>query len=93
FHSFVRWFIPDTGVSELEKAIVNISAVMEKINNRTIDAIQALQEEIVSLKQVTVQNRTVLDLLTAKEGEVCIVLNQTCCVYIDESKRVETDVS
>ncbi|NXR11566.1 ERVV2 protein, partial [Semnornis frantzii] len=25
---------------------------------------------------------------TAKEGGVCIVLNQSCCTYVDESKRV-----
>ncbi|NXP79481.1 EFC1 protein, partial [Ramphastos sulfuratus] len=75
-------------VSELEKAIVNISAIMERISNRTIDALQALQKEVTSLSQVTLQNQMALDLLTAKEGGVCIVLNQSCCTYIDESKRV-----
>ncbi|NXF94771.1 EFC1 protein, partial [Eubucco bourcierii] len=73
---------------KLEKAIVNVSAIMERINNRTIDALQALQKEVTSLSQVTLQNRMALDLLTAKEGAVCIVLNQSCCTYIDESKRV-----
>jgi len=39
FHSFVRWLIPSLGVSELEKAIVNISATVETLENLTLDAI------------------------------------------------------
>lgn len=58
FHNFVRWFIPWLGVSELEKTIVNISAVIESIENKTIDAIWALQIEVSSLSQkgMTKQN-------------------------------------
>ncbi|NXY00644.1 MER34 protein, partial [Centropus bengalensis] len=57
FHAFARWFLPWLGVSELEKAIVNISAVIEDIENRTIDAIKAQQVEISSLAQMVQQNR------------------------------------
>lgn len=92
FHSFTRWFIPQLGVSEIEKAIVNISATIEKIENTTVDALQGLQEEISSLSKIVLQNRTVLDLLTAKEGEVCVVINQSCCSYINQEKWVETDI-
>ncbi|NXP83444.1 ERVV2 protein, partial [Ramphastos sulfuratus] len=93
FHSFVRWFIPWLGVSELEKAIVNISAVIESIENKTMDAIQAQQVEINSLAQVAQQNRMALDLLLASRGGVCTVINTSCCVYIDQSGRIATDLS
>ena len=43
-HSFVRWLIPSLGISELEKAVVNISATLEIIENATADAHSALQE-------------------------------------------------
>ena len=33
-----------------------------------------------------------LDLLTAKEGGVCTVINQSCCVYISKDLRTETDL-
>ncbi|XP_071657739.1 endogenous retrovirus group V member 2 Env polyprotein-like [Patagioenas fasciata] len=92
FHSFARWFLPWLGVSELEKAIVNISATIEKIENATVDALQGLQEEITSLSKTVQQNCMVLDLLTAKEGGVCVVINQGCCSYINQEKRVETDI-
>lgn len=92
FHSFVRWFIPFLGVSELEKAIVNISATLEIIENATIDAIRGLQTEVSTLSKVVLQNRMALDLLSAKEGGVCIIINQSCCAYVDQTQRIETDL-
>ncbi|XP_040977079.1 LOW QUALITY PROTEIN: syncytin-2-like [Aquila chrysaetos chrysaetos] len=92
FHSFARWFLPWLGVSELEKAIVNISAVIENIENRTIDAIKALQLEVSSLSQVVLQNRMALDMLLASQGGVCTIVNASCCMYIDQSGRISTDL-
>lgn len=34
----------------------------------------------------------VLDLITAKEGGVCVIINLTCCAYIGEMQRVEIDL-
>ncbi|XP_055556315.1 syncytin-1-like [Falco cherrug] len=92
FHSFAQWFVPWLGVSELEKNIINISAIIEKLENRTIDALKAQQEEISSLSQVVLQNRMTLDLLLADRGGVCTVINTSCCVYVDQSGRVSTDL-
>ncbi|NXA98895.1 ERVV2 protein, partial [Melanocharis versteri] len=93
FHSFARWFLPWLGVSELEKAIVNISAVVEEIENRTVNAIQAQQLEVNSLAQVVQQNRMALDLLLASQGGVCTIVNTSCCMYIDQSGRIATDLN
>ncbi|NWT48334.1 ERVV2 protein, partial [Chroicocephalus maculipennis] len=82
YHSFIRWFIASLGVSELEKAIVNISATIDRIISSTADAIQGLQIEVNSLSKVVLQNRMVLDLLTIKGGGVCAVINQSCCAYV-----------
>ncbi|XP_040977549.1 endogenous retroviral envelope protein HEMO-like [Aquila chrysaetos chrysaetos] len=92
FHSFVRWFLPWLGVSELEKAIVNISAVIENLENRTTDAIRAQQLEISSLSHIVLQNRMALDLLLTSQGGVCTVINTSCCMYIDQSGRISTDL-
>ncbi|XP_074723318.1 endogenous retrovirus group PABLB member 1 Env polyprotein-like [Strix uralensis] len=92
FHSFARWFLPWLGVSELEKAIINISAVVERIENQTIDIIRAQQLEIKSLAQVVQQNRMALDLLLASQGGVCTVINTSCCMYIDLSGQIATDL-
>uniref|UniRef100_A0A8B9FUU2 Envelope glycoprotein n=1 Tax=Amazona collaria TaxID=241587 RepID=A0A8B9FUU2_9PSIT len=92
FHSFARWFVPWLGVSELEKAIVSISAVRENLENRTIDAIKAQQLEVSSLSQVVLQNRMALDLLLASQRGVCTIINTSCCMYIDQSGRISTDL-
>ncbi|NXW39238.1 ERVV2 protein, partial [Phaetusa simplex] len=92
FHSFARWFHPWLGVSELEKTIVNISTTIENIENRTIDAIKALQMEVSSLSEVVAQNRLALDLLLASQGGVCTVINTSCCMYVDQSGRISTDL-
>ncbi|NXG94136.1 ERVV2 protein, partial [Stercorarius parasiticus] len=81
-HSFIRWFIPSLGVSELEKATVNISATIDKIVNSTADAIKGSQVEVNSLSKVVLQNRMVLDLLAIKGGGVCAVINQSCCTVL-----------
>lgn len=57
FQSFIRMLIPSAGIAELEKAIVNISAVMEHLEHETLDAIIALKEEVQSLARVVLQNR------------------------------------
>ncbi|NXT96003.1 ENR1 protein, partial [Anhinga rufa] len=57
--------------SELEKAIVNISAVIEIIENKTTDAIRAFQEETTGLSKIVAQNHLALDLLLASQGGVC----------------------
>ncbi|NWI66617.1 ERVV2 protein, partial [Todus mexicanus] len=93
FHNFVSWFLPWLGVSKLEKAIVNVSTVTENIENKTMDAIQALQIEASSLSQVVLRNRMALDFLLASQGGVCTVINTSCCVYVDRSGGISTDLA
>ncbi|XP_071657736.1 endogenous retrovirus group V member 1 Env polyprotein-like [Patagioenas fasciata] len=92
FHSFVWWFIPMLGLSELEKAIVSISVTLEEIENSTADALQWIQQEVGSLSKVVMQNRMGLDILLAKEGRLCMAINQTCCTYINKERQVETEL-
>ncbi|XP_075302620.1 endogenous retrovirus group PABLB member 1 Env polyprotein-like [Opisthocomus hoazin] len=92
FHSFARWFLPWLGVSELEKAIVNISAVIEDIANKTTDAIKTQQLEISSLSQIVLQNRISLYLLLASQGGVRMAINTSCCMYVNQSGRISTDL-
>lgn len=93
FHSFARWFLPWLGVSELEKALVNISAAVEVLGNTTKDAIEALQTEITSLSKMALQNRLGLDMLFAQQGGLCTVIGEHCCMYINQDKRIEKDLS
>ncbi|NXD61210.1 ERVV1 protein, partial [Corvus moneduloides] len=56
---------------ELERAIVNISAVIERIEQHTADAISALQEEVNSLFHAVMQNKIALNFIFAAQRGVC----------------------
>ncbi|NXR12806.1 ERVV2 protein, partial [Semnornis frantzii] len=91
YHSSVRSLIPALGVAQFERAIVNISTIMEIITNSTVDALQKLKKKVQSLISVTLQNRLALDIITAQMGGVCTLINTMCCTYIDQSGQIETD--
>uniref|UniRef100_A0A7M4EMZ7 Uncharacterized protein n=1 Tax=Crocodylus porosus TaxID=8502 RepID=A0A7M4EMZ7_CROPO len=92
FHSFARWFIPWLGDSELEKALVNLSASLEVLANNTADALTRLQTEVTQISHITLRNRLALDLLLVNQGRVCTLVNDTCCTYVDESGKVLEDI-
>ncbi|KAF1482340.1 hypothetical protein FQV18_0013335, partial [Eudyptula minor novaehollandiae] len=54
--------------SELEKAILNVSATMELALNATGIALLSQQREIESFRQFSAQNRMALDVLFASQG-------------------------
>ncbi|NXX46976.1 EFC1 protein, partial [Tricholaema leucomelas] len=91
FHSFARWFLPWLGVSELEKAMVNISAGFRMALNATGESLTAQQTEIESLRKASAQYKLTLDILFAKEGGLFAMLNDSCCFCVDQSKRSEMD--
>ncbi|NXA64882.1 ERVV1 protein, partial [Mohoua ochrocephala] len=56
---------------ELERAFVNISAVIKHIEQQITDAISALQEEVPGLSHMVLQNRMALNFLLAAQGGAC----------------------
>ncbi|NWW24452.1 ERVV2 protein, partial [Falcunculus frontatus] len=87
FHSIIRTLIPSLRIVKLEKAVVNISAIIEHIERQTADAISALQEEVHGLSHVVMQNRMALNVTLAPQGGVCAIINTTCS-YVDQSGRI-----
>ncbi|NXC01999.1 ERVV2 protein, partial [Orthonyx spaldingii] len=91
-HSFVRALLFPLGIAQLEKAIVNFSASMERIANPTGDALDKLHTEAVSMKGVVFWNCMILDTITAHMGGVCTLVNSSCCTYVGQSGQISTDV-
>ena len=50
--------------------------------NMSIKSTQGTLQELRELRAIIIQNRMVLDLLTAAQGGVCVIVNTTCCTYI-----------
>ncbi|NWR57590.1 SYCY2 protein, partial [Bucorvus abyssinicus] len=88
FHSFARQLIPWLGESELENTLINISAAVETMVRGTA----ALEEEASWGAEVTAQDRMALDMLSASQGGVCTERNASCCLYVDQSGRVATNL-
>jgi len=63
------------------------------MENLTIHAMENLQTEVSSLSKVVLQNLMALDLLTAKEGGVCMIINTSCCAYISKDRQIEADLN
>ncbi|NXQ85893.1 ERVV2 protein, partial [Nyctibius grandis] len=80
FHAFARCFLLWLGVSELEKALVNISVAIEILGNNNDDAVMELQEEVSQLPKIMLQNRMALDTLLASQGGVHTIINSSCCM-------------
>ncbi|KAK4807306.1 hypothetical protein QYF61_006367 [Mycteria americana] len=51
---------------------------------------KTLQTEVSSLSKAVLQNRMALDLSTAKEGGVRIIINTSCCAYINKDKQMHS---
>ncbi|XP_064929372.1 protein NYNRIN-like isoform X1 [Columba livia] len=49
-------------------------------------------QELRNLSQIVLQNQMALDILLASQGGVCTMLNSSCCMYIDQSKQLITEV-
>ncbi|NXP38511.1 ERVV2 protein, partial [Leiothrix lutea] len=93
FHSAIMAPVPSLEVMELEKAIVNIPAIIEHTENHISDVIVALQEEAQGLAHVILQDRLGLDSLLISQVGMCRVTNTNCCSYIDETGRIKKDLA
>lgn len=42
---------------------------------------------------VVVQNRMVLNFILSLQGDICAIINTTCCSYVDQSGRIKKDLA
>jgi len=56
------------------------------MENLTVNTIENLQTEVSSLSKAVLQNQMSLDLLTAKKGVVWMIINISCCAYINKGR-------
>ena len=52
---------------------------------RVAKSLVALQDQLDSLAEVDLQNKRGLDLLIAENGGLCLLLNEECCFYVNQS--------
>lgn len=73
------------------KNILRIETVDYRLQvflNYTLSALTGVRDESTSLRLMTLQNRMVLDQLTASQGGVCAMVGEYCCKFIPENDAV-----
>uniref|UniRef100_A0A3P9PAM8 Uncharacterized protein n=1 Tax=Poecilia reticulata TaxID=8081 RepID=A0A3P9PAM8_POERE len=81
---------PWVGVGEIRDHIeINRYGLLRLINS-THQLANGTARELTELRNVVLQNRVVLDFLTASQGGVCKIIGPACCKFVpDETGTVK----
>ncbi|XP_055368399.1 uncharacterized protein LOC129604728 [Betta splendens] len=83
--------VPHIGVGKNMLRLETVDYRFQVWVNASITVNEGQNREIDALRIVAMQNRMVLDLLTAGEGGVCVKIGTACCTYIPD--EVNTNVT
>ena len=84
-----------TGIAGITTSMTKYNEITSTLNNRfqeVSETLLTIQKQIDSLAAVVLQNRRGLDLLTAKEGGLCLFLQEECCFYVNQSGIVRDKI-
>lgn len=82
---FFEAVFPGIGVSSLQIEVEVTRYELISFINTTRDTLAGVQQELRGLRLTALQNRLVLDQLTAAGGGVCVIVGTSCCTYIPEN--------
>uniref|UniRef100_A0A671TNK6 Uncharacterized protein n=1 Tax=Sparus aurata TaxID=8175 RepID=A0A671TNK6_SPAAU len=89
---FGQSILPQVGLGFIRDHVeVNRYALLRHIN-ATLALGHGLANEQTQIRDMVMQNRIVLDLLTGSQGGVCAVIGQTCCTYIPDGMTDGGDI-
>ncbi|XP_043965403.1 syncytin-A-like isoform X2 [Gambusia affinis] len=81
---FMQSLFPWVGVGEVRDHVeINRYALLRLINN-TYQLANGTTKELTALRNMVLQNRIVLDFLTASQGGVCKIIGSACCTFIPD---------
>ncbi|KAB0406555.1 hypothetical protein E2I00_016899, partial [Balaenoptera physalus] len=82
---------PWGGFAYHEVTLENLTNTLERLAPTTGDALKTLSTALNSLASVVMDNRLALDYLLAEEGDICAVINETYCTYVNKSGQIKMD--
>ncbi|KAK0155258.1 Endogenous retrovirus group V member 1 Env polyprotein [Merluccius polli] len=66
---------------------------VQKLSNRTRDAVTGLSEQLAATSLMAFQNRLALDMLLAEKGGVCAMFRDQCCTFIPNNTAPDGSVT
>ncbi|KAK0147986.1 Endogenous retrovirus group PABLB member 1 Env polyprotein [Merluccius polli] len=66
---------------------------VQKLSNRTRDAVAGLSEQLAATSLMAFQNRLALDMLLAEKGGVCAMFGDQCCTFIPNNTAPDGSVN
>ncbi|XP_052017636.1 syncytin-2-like [Apodemus sylvaticus] len=84
-----------TGVAEITASLAQYNTFTSQFKSDRqgmTETVLTIQKQIDSLAAVVLQNRRGLDVLTAKEGGLCLFLQEECCFYVNQSGIVRNKI-
>uniref|UniRef100_A0A672FSJ2 Uncharacterized protein n=1 Tax=Salarias fasciatus TaxID=181472 RepID=A0A672FSJ2_SALFA len=76
---------PWLGVGKVMLRMETMDYRMSLFVNSTVSAVSGLTEEVNALRLMELQDRMVLDLITAPQGGVCAIVGDSCCTCIPDN--------
>uniref|UniRef100_A0A672H6H9 ribonuclease H n=1 Tax=Salarias fasciatus TaxID=181472 RepID=A0A672H6H9_SALFA len=76
---------PWLGVGKVMLRMETMDYRMSLYVNSTASAVSGLTEEVNALRLMELQDRMVLDLITAPQGGVCAIVGDSCCTFIPDN--------
>lgn len=82
---FAQSLFPMVGLEFVRDHVEINRFELMKFVNVSILITDATKKEMTGLRMMVIQNRMVLDQVTALAGGVCVMVGETCCTYIPEN--------
>ncbi|XP_034020277.1 uncharacterized protein LOC117504838 [Thalassophryne amazonica] len=76
--------LPWLGIPNLQFLLETVNYRLAVFLNASLVVNKAQNKMLTEIRTMVLQNRLVLDLLTAAQGGVCGMINATCCTYISD---------
>lgn len=81
----LAFFVPGIGVASVMQEVQVTRYELISFITTTKIMMEGIKEELRGLRFTALQNRLVLDHLTASQGGVCVIVGETCCTYIPDN--------
>lgn len=83
--SLQSYAVPTSEVGKLLLFADTLHYRLLQLTNLTVNATSSIRQELTAVRYMVLQNRMVLDLVTASQGGVCHIVGTSCCTYIPDN--------